>query len=114
MDISHQLIQEKPLLFYAGRCGKCRILSKIVVWSSFQTIERIPMESETAEEFYQQHPEMRGKLVLFHQYFWEGKLAIGNWVYIAIPWLIIKTWLAVSLFKIKTMANFGRKANNKF
>lgn len=103
MNISNRLLKEKPRLFYAGRCGKCRILSQLVVWSSFQTIERIPIESEEAEELYQAHPEARNKLVLFHQSFRGGKLAIGNWVYFAVPWLILKTWLAVSLFNVKTL-----------
>lgn len=111
MDTS-QLIQGKPLLFYAGRCGKCRILSQLVVWSSFQAIERIPIESQAAEEFYQKHPEARGQLVLFHQSFREGKLSIGNWVYFAVPWLILKTWLAVSLFQIKILADYINKNNH--
>jgi len=111
MDTSNQLIKEKPLLFYAGRCGKCRILSQLVVWSSFHAIERIPIESQVAEEFYQKHPEARGQLVLFHQSFREGKLSIGNWVYFAVPWLILKTWLAVSLFKIKTLAHSIQQNN---
>ncbi len=114
MAPSNQLIKDKPLLFYAGRCGKCRILSQLVVWSSVHTIERIPMESEVLEEFYQTHPEARGQLVLFHKSFRKGKFAIGNWVYLAVPWLIMKTWLAITLFKVKTLADSSRKANNGF
>ncbi|TFI53155.1 hypothetical protein BLD44_017615 [Mastigocladus laminosus UU774] len=105
MDTSNHLIKEKPVLFYASRCGKCRILSQLVVWSSFHTIERIPIESQAVEEFCQQHPEARGQLVLFHQSFRKGKFLIGNWVYLAVPWLILKTWLAISFFKVKTLAD---------
>ncbi|MEB3311173.1 MAG: hypothetical protein VKJ02_13165 [Snowella sp.] len=98
---------EKPRLFYAGRCGKCRLLSQLVVWCSFQQIERIPIESDTANQFYQQHPEARGQLVLFHSTFQTGKYPIGRWVYIAVPWLILKLWFVLSFLSIKNRLNLS-------
>jgi hypothetical protein len=98
---THLLNPEKPRLFYAGRCGKCRVLSQLVVWFSFQQIERIPIESDTADQFYQQHPEARGQLVLFHSTFPEEKYPIGRWVYVAVPWLILKLWFVLSILSIK-------------
>lgn len=93
---------QKPILFYASRCGKCRVLSQIVVSASLHQIERTPIESDTAEELYQTHPEARQKLVLFHPAFTEGKLAIGAWVYAAVPWTICKIWGAIVLTKLRT------------
>ena len=85
-----------PVLFYADRCGKCRILSWIVIKASLHLIQRIPMDSAAALDFYQQHPEARGQLVLFHPRFAEKKLAIGPWVYPLVPWVILRAWIAVA------------------
>ncbi|MEB3188835.1 MAG: hypothetical protein VKL42_00640 [Snowella sp.] len=107
METSSPLVKEKPRLFYAGRCGKCRVLSQLVVWFSFQQIERIPIESEIANQFYQQHPEARGQLILFHSTFQTGKYPIGRWVYVAVPWLILKLWFVLSLLSIKNRLNLS-------
>lgn len=96
------LTVQKPILFYASCCGKCRVLSQIVVSASLHQIERTPIESDTAEKFYQTHPEARQKLVLFHPTFAEGKFAIGAWVYAAVPWTICKIWGAIALTKLRT------------
>jgi predicted DCC family thiol-disulfide oxidoreductase YuxK len=94
----------KPTLFYASRCGKCRILSQLVVWAAFQQIQRIPIESEAAAEFYQTHPEAKEKLVLFHPTFQGGKLAVGVWVYPLVPWTIVSAWLAIGVATLRTLS----------
>lgn len=99
---------DKPLLFYAARCGKCRILSQIVVWASLQQIERIPIEAEAATELYQLSPEAQGKLVLFHAGFQGGKIVIGSWVYPLVPWTVLKAWLILGGSKLKSI-RFNQK-----
>jgi hypothetical protein len=101
-------LTNKPQLFYAARCGKCRVLSQLVVWAAFQQIDRTPIDAEIATEFYQQHPEAKGKLVLFHAGFQAGKLVIGPWVYPLIPLTILRAWIAIARSKLNTLGLYDR------
>ena len=78
------------VLLYAGRCGKCRFLSRAIVLLSLGTIERVPLERQEAEDFYiRKHPQARGNPVLV-----EGdKLTYGAAVLLSIPRFLLRSWL---------------------
>jgi hypothetical protein len=81
---------EKPLLLYAGSCPKCAFLSRLVVLLSLNTIHRVPLERPEWEKFYfEDYPQARGYPVLFV----EGQPIFGARVFLAVPVLIVKTWL---------------------
>jgi hypothetical protein len=56
----------RPVLIYRDTCPKCRFLSRLVVLASLHSIHRIPIRSVDAENIMRLHPEISGKLALFH------------------------------------------------
>jgi hypothetical protein len=89
---------ERPLLLYAGSCPKCRFLSRCVVLLSFNTIRRVPLERPEWEKFYfVDYPQARGYPVLFI----KGRPVFGAYVFLAVPLMIIKTWINFILAPFK-------------
>jgi hypothetical protein len=89
---------ERPLLLYAGSCPKCRFLSRCVVLLSLKTIRRVPLERDEWEKFYYvDYPQARGYPVLFI----KGRQVFGAHVFLAVPLLIIKTWINFLLNQFK-------------
>jgi predicted DCC family thiol-disulfide oxidoreductase YuxK len=87
---------DRPLLFYAGACPLCRLLSRGVVLLSLGAIRRVPLDRAAAEDFFlRDHPQARGKPVLVH----GGRVAAGAAVLAAIPRAIAAAW-------------FGRRTDN--
>ena len=83
--------EPRAVLLYAGLCGKCRFLSRLIVLLSLGSIERLPLERREAEDFYiRKHPQARGNPVLV-----EGeKLTYGFGVFFSIPRFLLRSWLA--------------------
>jgi len=80
---------DRPLLFYAGACPLCRLLSRGVVLLSLGAIRRIPLDRAEAEAFFlRDHPESRGKPVLVH----GGRIAAGAAVLPAILRAVAAVW----------------------
>ncbi|HVS00366.1 MAG TPA: hypothetical protein VMW27_27315 [Thermoanaerobaculia bacterium] len=85
-------VYERPLLYYSETCPRCRLLSRIVGWLSLDTLRRVPMDYWEAVDFYRENPRYAGKLVLFH----DRGVTVGGGVFLAVPWLIVKTWLGAA------------------
>lgn len=83
--------RERPTLYYSGTCPRCRALSRLVVWLSFDVIRRVPMGYDECVAFYEANPQYAGKLVLFH----SRGVTTGGGVFLAVPWLLLRTWAAL-------------------
>jgi hypothetical protein len=100
---------EKPLLLYAGSCPKCAFLSRCVVLLSGKTIRRVPLERPEWEKFYfVDYPQARGYPVLFI----KGRPVFGARVFVAVPFLLIRTWINLILDPFKR-SKTGKGANRE-
>ena len=78
------------VLVYAGRCPKCRFLSRVIVALSLGSIVREPLDRAEAERFYYlEHPEARGLPALIT----DGELAFGWSVVPATFRALARQWL---------------------
>jgi hypothetical protein len=77
------------VLYYQGYCGRCRLLSKIVVIMSLNFIKRVPLErAESLKLFFEEHPKARGYPILF-----LGSRPVYNyWVFPAVPLAVVLSW----------------------
>lgn len=77
------------VLYYQGFCGKCRFLSKMVVFVSFNFIKRTPLErDDSIRLFYEDYPKAKGYPILF-----LGTMPVYNfWVFPAVPFAVVLSW----------------------
>jgi len=79
----------RPTLLYAGTCGKCRFLSRLVTLASLGNIRRVPLETpEWRKFYYQDYPQARGYPVLF----WKGRPHFGARVFVLTPLVVAASW----------------------
>lgn len=79
----------RPLLLYRGTCGKCRLISRLLVALSLATIRRAPIRSEEAERVLRAHPERKGKLALI-----RGAEIVTGWPVVpAVLGCVIGSWI---------------------
>ena len=65
---------------------------------SFNTIRRVPLERPEWEKFYwEDYPQARGYPVLFI----TGQPIFGVRVFLAVPLLLVKTWINAALTPFK-------------
>lgn len=77
-----------PQLLYAGECPKCRWISKMLVTLALGSMIRVPLDRAEAEQFYQEHPEARGRPALVE----DGRMTYGWQVLYSIPRLLVRVW----------------------
>ncbi|WP_299222380.1 hypothetical protein [uncultured Aquimarina sp.] len=92
--------RNRILIYYQGYCGKCKILSKLVVLLSFNFVKRIPLEvDDSIKLFFEDYPKAKGYPILF-----LGARPIYNyWVFPAVPFAIMLSWV----YRIQMI--FGKK-----
>ena len=84
--------KNRILIYYQGYCGKCKILSKLVVLFSFNFVKRIPLEvDDSIKFFFEEYPKAKGYPILF-----LGTKPIYNyWVFPAVPFAIMLSWVYI-------------------
>jgi hypothetical protein len=80
----------RPVLLYAGRCPRCRFLSRLIVALSLGMIERVPLDRAEAERFYYvEHPDARGRPALV-----DGDRMVWGWPVVPATFRVIgRTWI---------------------
>ena len=79
----------RALLFYAGTCGKCVFLSRIVTLFAMGRIERRPLEGDAMYDFFlRQHPRAKGYPVLVV----DGVPAYGARVFVETAAAVVRSW----------------------
>lgn len=79
----------RPLLLYAGRCPKCRFLSRLVTLLSLGVVRREALDAHAGWQFYRHdYPQAGNYPVLFV----DRRPFFGAVVFLAVPWLIVRAW----------------------
>jgi hypothetical protein len=79
----------RAVLLYRDTCPKCRVLSRLAVLLSFNTIERIPLGSPRAAQITGLPSELRRKLTLICR---NGRSATGWHVVPTALRCTVQTW----------------------
>jgi hypothetical protein len=89
MQQNNLVPRNRIVLYYQGYCGKCKVLSKMVVLMSFNFIKRIPLErDDSIKLFFEDYPKAKGYPILFL----GNKPVYNYWVFPAVPLAIVLSW----------------------